>query len=442
MSLTSGPVPTWGDGGGQLELIAMLRRQVSDRLAATGRGELANAEGDQADRDQRVAELVEQVLDEYTTQRLAARQMPLDPPVEAQVAAAVRDWFTGLGPLTALLADPRNTNIFINGKTVWVKRTDGSKDRLPPITASDDELIDLVRDIAARVGAEERRFDRGVPRVSIRLPDGSRLFATMSVSHVPSISIRRFVLLNAGLDELCVKYGAMDPGLRDLFTAMVRAKKNVVIGGGPDTGKTTMLVAFAKAIPPEERLVTIEDVYELGLHDDPDHSDCIAFQAREPNVEGQGAIDQAELVRWGLRMGPDRVILGEARGGEVVPLLNCMSQGNDGSLATIHTSSSRQAFAKLMTYAAQSAERLSFEATAGLVAGAVNFVVQLAWSTDKVRVISSVREVLHADGREVISNEIFKPGPDRRAIPATPMRTDTLDELVEAGFNPDQVRGW
>jgi pilus assembly protein CpaF len=222
----------------------------------------------------------------------------------------------------------------------------------------------------------------------------------------------------------------------------VRAKKNVVIGGGPDTGKTTMLVAFAKAIPPEERLVTIEDVYELGLHDDPDHPDCIAFQAREPNVEGEGAIDQAELVRWGLRMGPDRVILGEARGGEVVPLLNCMSQGNDGSLATIHTSSSRQAFSKLMTYAAQSAERLSFEATAGLVAGAVNFVVQLAWSTDKVRVISSVREVLHADGREVISNEIFKPGPDRRAIPATPMRTDTLDELVEAGFNPDQVRGW
>ncbi len=362
--------------------------------------------------------------------------------MEAQVARAVRDWFTGLGPLTPLLADKRNTNIFINGKTVWVKRTDGSKHRMPAIASSDDELIDLVRDIATRVGAEERRFDRGVPRVSIRLPDGSRLFATMSVSHVPSISIRRFVLLNATLDELCTKYGAMDTGLRDLFTAMVGAKKNVVIGGGPDTGKTTVLVAFAKAIPPEERLVTIEDVYELGLHDDPDHPDCIAFQAREPNVEGQGGIDQAELVRWGLRMGPDRVILGEARGGEVVPLLNCMSQGNDGSLATIHTSSSRQAFSKLMTYAAQSAERLSFEATAGLVAGAVDFVVQLAWSTDKVRVISSVREVLHADGREVISNEIFKPGPDRRALPATPMRTDTLDELVEAGFNPDVIPGW
>jgi len=437
MSLTSGPVPAWSEGGGHLELIAMLRRVVSERLAATGGQRLTDAE-----RDKRVAELVANALDEYAQQRLAAREMPLDPPVEARVARAVRDWLTELGPLTPLVKDPRNANIFINGKTVWVKRTDGSKDRLAPITASDDELIDLVRDIAARVGAEERRFDRGVPRVSIRLPDGSRLFATMSVSHVPSISIRRFVLLNAGLDELCLKYGAMDRGLRDLFTAMVLAKKNVVIGGGPDTGKTTMLVAFAKAIPPEERLVTIEDVYELGLHEDPDHPDCMAFQAREPNVEGQGGVDQAELVRWGLRMSPDRVILGEARGGEVVPLLNCMSQGNDGSLATIHTSSSRQAFSRLMTYAAQSAERLSFEATAMLLAGAVDFVVQLAWSTDQVRVISSVREVLHADGREVISNEIFRPGPDRRAVPATPMRTDTLDELVAAGFNPDIIRGW
>ena len=437
MSLTSGPQPARGDGG-HLELIAMLRRQVSDRLAATGGQGLPDV-----DRDQRVAELVAQVLDEHAQQRLAARKMPLDPPVEAQVARALRDWFTDLGPLTPLVRDPRNTNIFINGnRTVWVKRTDGSKVRLPAITSSDDELIELVRDIATRVGSEERRFDRGVPRVSIRLPDGSRMFATMAVSHVPSVTIRRFILLNATLDELCAKYGAMDPGLRDLFTAMVAAKKNVIIGGGPDTGKTTMLVAFAKAIPQEERLVTIEDVYELGLYDDPDHPDCMAFQAREPNVEGQGGIDQAELVRWGLRMAPDRVILGEARGGEVVPLLNCMSQGNDGSLATIHTSSSKQAFSKLMTYAAQSAERLSFEATAMLVAGAVDFVVQLAWSTDKVRVVSSVREVLHADGREVISNEIFRPGPDRRAVAATPMRTDTLDELVEAGFNPDVIRGW
>src|SRR6266540_2240543 len=289
------PGPGW-DNGGYQELVELLRRQVADRLATEGAQELSPAE-----REQRVARLVDEALDAYTRQRLTARQLPLDPPVEAQVAQAVRDALTGLGPLTPLLADPSITNILITGSTVFVTRTDGSKDRLPPIVSSSQALIDLIRDIAARVGTDERRFDRGVPRVSIRLPDGSRLFATMAVSRHPSVSIHRFTLLNASLDDLCLKYHAMDPGLRDLFTAMVLARKNIIICGGAATGKTTVLRAFAKAIPPTERLITIEDVFELGLDEDPDHPDCVAMQAREPNVEGQGGVDQAELVRWALR---------------------------------------------------------------------------------------------------------------------------------------------
>src|SRR6266545_3641652 len=202
------PVPGW-DNGGYQELVELLRRQVADRLATEGAQELSPAE-----REQRVARLVDEALDAYTRQRLTARQLPLDPPVEVQVAQAVRDALTGLGPLTPLLADPSITNILITGSTVFVTRTDGSKDRLPPIVTSSQALIDLIRDIAARVGTDERRFDRGVPRVSIRLPDGSRLFATMAVSRHPSVSIRRFTLLNASLDDLCLKYHAMDPGLR------------------------------------------------------------------------------------------------------------------------------------------------------------------------------------------------------------------------------------
>jgi pilus assembly protein CpaF len=416
-------------------LIDELRQQVASQLAASG----ARLSG--REREQRVDDLVRTAMDAHAQRQLAAGAMPLDPPVERAVAKAVRDAMTGMGPLQPLLADPTITNIFINGGTVWVKRTDGSKVRMPAITSTADELIALIRDIAARAGADERRFDRGVPRVSVRLPDGSRLFATM-LSREPSVSIRKHTLLQTSLDELTFTYGTMDAGLRDLLTAMVLARRNVIICGGTDTGKTTFLRAMAKAIPPHERLITIEDTDELALDLDPDHPDCTALQAREPNVEGEGGIDLAELVRWALRMSPDRVILGEARGGEVVPLLNCMSQGNDGSLATIHASSSKQAFSRLMTYAAQSAERLPFESTAPLIGGAVHFVVHLSWSADGVRVVSSIREVLHAEGAEVISNEVFKPGPDRRAIPAAPLRTDTLDELVAAGFNPDSIRGW
>ncbi len=425
----------WNDSA-QQPLIEALRQQVAAQLAASGEHLTGAARAEQ------VRRLVEAALDEHARQNLAAGRMPLDPPVEAQVARAVRDALTGLGGLEPLMKDPRVTDILVNGPVVWVKHTDGSKHPVPPVAASADELIELIREIAARAGLDERRFDRGVPRVSIRLPDGSRMFAVMALSRVPCIAIRRFTVLNATLDELSAKYGAMDAGLANLFTALVGAKKNVVICGGANVGKTSTLRSFAKAIPPEERLITIEDTPELALDEDPDHPDCVALVAREPNIEGEGGIDQAELVRWALRMSPDRVILGEARGGEVVPLLNCMSQGNDGSLATIHTSSSHQAFTRLMTYAAQSAERLPFESTAPLVGGAVHFVVHLAWSTDRVRVVSSVREVLHADGRAVISNEIFRPGPDRRAVPAAPIRPDTLDELAAAGFNPDLIRGW
>jgi pilus assembly protein CpaF len=415
------------------DVIDALRGRVSALLSQS---RLAGA-----DRDGYVRELVAGVLDEHARESLAAGRMPLDPPVESHVATEVRDAFTGLGPLEALLANRRVINISINGPVVWVTYSDGSKERKASLFASRQEMIDRIRDIAARVGADERRFDRGVPRVSVRLPDGSRMFATL-LSREPSVSIRRHMLLNVDLDELSAKYQVMDPVLRDLLAAMVLAGKNIIVCGGPATGKTALVRACAKAIPSHERIVTIEDTDELALDLDPDHPDCVALQAREPNVEGEGGVDLAELVRWALRMSPDRVILGEARGGEVVPLLNCMSQGTNGSLATIHTSTSKQAFTKLMTYAAQSAERLPFDSTAPLVGVAVHFVVHLAWSTDGTRVVSSVREVLHAEGAEVISNEVFRPGLDRRAVLAAPIRPDTIGELAAAGFNPDRLQGW
>lgn len=412
-----------------------LRREVAVQLAA---GPMLPA----SQRAARVVELVRAALDAEAKSALAEGRMPLDPPVEAAVARSVVDALTGLGGLEPLLADPTVTDVCLNGPdVVWVRHADGTRRQVPPVVGSTEELVALVHDLAVHAGVHERQFNAAVPRVSVRLPDGARLFATL-LSRVPSVSIRRHTLLRATLADLERRYGAMDAQLRDLFTAMVRARKNIVICGGVDVGKTSVLRAFAAAIPPDERLVTIEDTDELALDQDPAHPDCVSLQAREPNVEGAGEVDLAELVRWALRMAPDRVILGEARGGEVVPLLNCMSQGNDGSLTTIHCSSSAQAATRLQTYAAQAAERLPFDSSAPLIAGAVHFVVHLAWSTDRVRVVSGVREVLNADGPQVVSNEIFRPGPDRRAVPATPLRADTLDELVAAGLRPDTARGW
>ena len=213
------------------------------------------------------------------------------------------------------------------------------------------------------------------------------------------------------------------------------AGKNIVISGGTSSGKTTLMRALASAIPPHERIITIEDSAELQLdRDTAAHPDVVAMQAREPNTEGEGEVTLGELVRWALRMTPDRVIVGEVRGSELIPMLNAMSQGNDGSMTTIHASSSRGAMLKMAAYAAQSPEHLTLEDTNLLIASAVHFVVQLAWDSGGRRCVSSIREVTDADGRQVVSNEVYRPGPDRRAVPSVPVRADTMEELVLAGY--------
>jgi Flp pilus assembly CpaF family ATPase len=382
----------------------------------------------------------------HTRDVLAAGGTVVAPETERRVIAGVLDEVFGLAGLQPLLDNPQVENINVNGADrVFVRYANGRRDRLPPVAGSDAELVDLIRDLAARSGVEERRFDRGAPGVSFALPDGSRAFGVMAVTGRPCLSIRRHRYQTVTLADLR-RAGTVDRCLEAFLTAAVRARKNILITGGMAIGKTTLLRALAAAIPPAERLVTIEDVFELGLDQDQVvHPDVVALQAREPNIEGEGGVPAAELVRWALRMSADRVIVGEIRGPEVVPMCNAMSQGNDGSMATLHASSSRGAFTKLAAYAAQGPERLGMEATNLLVAAAVHFVVHLAESTDGRRVISSIREVVDADERQIVSNEVFRPGPDRRAIPGVPPRADTAQELVVAGFDPILVErpgGW
>src|SRR5207248_6099592 len=197
-------------------------------------------------------------------------------------------------------------------------------------------------------------------------------------------------------------------GLQGFFAAAVRARLQFIVAGPTDAGKTTTLRALASEIPPEERIVTIETELELGLDRFPElHPDCKALEAREANVEGVGAVTPRDLVRMSQRMSPDRVILGEVRGDEVVPLLNVMSQGNDGSMCTLHADSSATVFNKLALYALQAPERLPLEATCLLASAAIDLLVFIA-KTRNGRFVSSIRQIVAAEGPVVVTNEIFR----------------------------------
>ncbi|MHB1504643.1 MAG: CpaF family protein [Acidimicrobiales bacterium] len=446
-----GRIPLDGALGGRAtphrDLADALRAEVLAALSERTRARQAAGQAPlgQADEQALGRQLIADALERRARQALSAGRPVMGEADEDHLARAVFDALFRLNRLQRLLDDPAIENINANGcDVVWVRYADGRREQVAPIAQSDVELEEMLRTAAARVGIGERRFDRGSPRISLQLPDGSRLFALMAVAARPCVSIRRHRYLQVTLDDL-IGTGTVDLVVRELLRALMAAKKSVVICGGTGAGKTTLLRAMAADIPPSERLVTIEDSLELGLDRYPDlHPDCIALEAREANLEGQGGISLAELVRWALRMSPDRVIVGEARGEEVLALLNAMSQGTDGSMATLHASSSRGAFSKLATYAIQAPERLALEATNLLVANAVHFVVHLARHGER-RVVSSIREVTGAEGPMVTSNEVFRPDHAGLAVPGAPLRSDTLEELVAAGFDPgllERPGGW
>ena len=301
---------------------------------------------------------------------------------------------------------------------------------------------------AGRHSGIERRFDSAHPRLDEQLPNGDRLFALMGVTPVPMLSVRRHNFIDlVTLDQL-MDSGMLDVCVRDLLEAMVVSRQNVIISGGTGVGKTTLLRAMCNVIPPDERLVVIEDSPELGLDRFPDaHRDLVPAVQREPNIEGEGEVSIADLTRWLLRASPDRVICGEVRGAEVIPMLNAMTQGNQGSMCSIHANSSKAAFAKLATYAVQAPERLPLEASNQLIAAAVNFVVHLERAPGQPkqpRFVASIREVVGHEGSTVVSNEVLAPGPDGRAVPKTPLQPESLAALEAAGFDPGLLEqgGW
>ena len=353
---------------------------------------------------------------------------------EVAISSAAIAQVLGLGRLQPLLEDDEISDIHVRGSCrVWVKLRNGQRETRDPIVDTDDELIELVRRAATRLSRQERRFDAGTPELNMQLPDGSRLFATMDVSLRPSLIIRRHRFEISSLDELRLR-GLLTQELQDFLTAAVRARRNLVIAGGTGSGKTTLLRALINEVPPSERLVTIEDAYELGLdHFEHLHPDHDALQSRPANIEGQGEITLADLTRMALRMDPDRVIVGEVRGAEAFPMLLAMSQGNNGSMCTMHADSTRSVFPKLAAYVSMASTGLPIDTVNLLLARALHFVIYIDNSSDW-RQVTSVREVVDSDGSNIISNEIFAIGKNSELIKAFPLRESTRELLTKFGY--------
>jgi Flp pilus assembly CpaF family ATPase len=374
-------------------------------------------------------------LDRDASQRLLGGRPTMSLDEEQEVTRSTVDHFLGLGPLQRLLDDHDITDIHVRGAgPVWVKRRDGSRHEMPPAVDSDDELVKLVRNAASRSTRGERRFDASTVECNLCLPDGSRLFAVMDVSSAPSLVIRKHQFHLSSLDELR-RGGLLTSELASFFRAAVLARRNIIVAGGTGSGKTTLLRSLMNEIPRHERIVTIEDAYELGIDRFRDlHPDFDSLQSRPPNIEGQGEIPLSDLTRMALRMDPDRVVVGEVRGAEAFPMLLAMSQGNNGSMCTLHADSTRSVFPKLAAYVSMASTGLPVDVVNLVIAHAVHIVVHIE-IVDGHRRISSVREVVDADGPRIVSNEIFEATDDGTTRPSYPMTADLRDLLAAHGYD-------
>ncbi|MEQ8819448.1 MAG: CpaF family protein [Sumerlaeia bacterium] len=338
---------------------------------------------------------------EFTDAALTRPDLALNEDERRRLSRDLLQEALGTGPLAPLMADPAVTDILVNGPdAVFVERF-GRLEKTRLRFRNDAHLLRIIQRIVAQVG---RRIDEASPMVDARLPDGSRLNATIPPISIdgPTLSIRRFgrrlrraELMNARM---------MSEGMELFLDAAVKARRNVLIAGGTGTGKSTFLSALAESIPNNERIVTIEDAAELSLQQE----HVVRMETRPPNVEGRGEITTRQLVINSLRMRPDRIIIGEVRGGEALDMLQAMNTGHDGSMTTIHANSPRDALSRVETAVLLAGVDLPSRAIREQIVSALQIIVHLRRYEDGVRRVESIAEVLDLEGETPQIQEIFR----------------------------------
>ena len=351
--------------------------------------------------NQKIAELRAQIND-VTAQVLTEHAGHISHEERAELQQEIIDEVLGLGPLEDLMRDPAISEIMVNGPNmIYVERSG-------KLTLSDKRFNDerhlrtIIERIIAPLG---RRIDEASPMVDARLPDGSRVNAIIEplALNGSTLTIRRFGSRRLTMDDL-LRFGSLSPECVSYLQAMVEARLNIVVSGGTGSGKTTFLNILSSFIPRTDRIVTIEDAAELSL--DQDH--VVRLESRPPNLEGRGTISIRDLVRNSLRMRPDRIIVGECRGGEALDMLQAMNTGHDGSLTTLHANTPRDALSRLETMVLMAGFELPVKAIREQVAGAIDVVVQISRMRDGSRKVTSIAEIVGMEGDIVTMQEIVR----------------------------------
>jgi pilus assembly protein CpaF len=396
----------------------LLSRIDLEKLSSTESGKARRA----------VATLIQEIL--------TAQKVPLNGTEKGQVESDLLDEVFGLGPLEPLLRDPTVSDILVNNRNVTYVERRGILEKSSVKFRDDRHLMQVIDRIVSRVG---RRVDESSPMVDARLPDGSRVNAIIPPLALdgPCMSIRRF---GSGpvAPEALIKLKSVSAEMMQILAAAVKARISILISGGTGAGKTTFLNILSSFIPETERLVTIEDAAELQLK----HEDVVRLETRPPNVEGLGAVRQRHLLVNSLRMRPDRIIIGEVRGEEAFDMLQAMNTGHEGSMATIHANTSRDALSRLESMVAMANVNMQERSVRQQIASAISVVVQVSRMSDGTRKVVNISEITGLEENVVSMHDIFNfvrkgIGQDGRVLGSfqpSGIRPNFLERLRVAGI--------